>query len=114
MINGGMVQYGMMNPMGFQNPNHMGFNQFDGFGQHHQFVPPSHQQKNSIWELLKLDSILEMLLTKWSKSIQAAKSTPLYQRERLNSKVELEDGTGNDGSAYDDEEEEERILNTQY
>jgi hypothetical protein len=45
MMNGGMFQYGMMNQMGFQNPNQMGFNQFNGFGQHNQFIPPSHQNQ---------------------------------------------------------------------
>jgi hypothetical protein len=45
MVNGGMVQYGMMNQMVFKNPNQIGFNQLNGVGQQNQFVPPSHQNQ---------------------------------------------------------------------
>jgi hypothetical protein len=64
MMNGGMVQYGMMNQIGFQNPNQMGFNQFNGF-----------------------------------------KQKIKQEKEELNSIIELDGGSDDDDSDYDDVEE---------
>jgi hypothetical protein len=136
MINGGMVQYGMMNQMGFNNPNQMGFNQFNGFGQQHQFIPPSHQDQNQNQNQFNMqmnrnrfnsrddapNDVIEIDCSSSESNAESREGECAHrikqeierEKQESNSLIEFDAGSDDDDSDYDDVEGQERIISTQY